>query len=85
MVVKTPKYWQEEKYQPLVEVETAYGNKVKIPEKLKISYEMAKNRKEHIEKNQPDFLPGYIQEIKEESGSRYLVEQVFYEVFEELN
>ena len=33
MAVQTPSYWKEEKYQPLVEVETAYGNKVKIPER----------------------------------------------------
>ena len=34
MAVKTPSYWQEEKYQPLVEAETAYGHKVKIPKNL---------------------------------------------------
>ena len=83
--VKTPEYWKKEQFQPLIEVETAYGNKVKIPEKLKVSYEVAKKRKAFIEKEQPDFLDGYIQEVKEEQDSRYLVEQVFYEVFEELN
>lgn len=34
MLIKTPDYWQEEKYQPLVEAETAYGHKVKIPKNL---------------------------------------------------
>lgn len=34
MAIKTPSYWQEEKYQPLVEAETAYGNKVEIPQNL---------------------------------------------------
>ncbi len=38
-VVKTPKYWQEEKYQPLVEVKTIYGNTVKIPERSKDSWD----------------------------------------------
>lgn len=39
MAVQTPSYWKEEKYQPLVEVETAYGNKVKIPERCLIDWE----------------------------------------------
>ena len=34
MQVKTPEYWQEAEFQPLVEVQTAYGNKVKIPQSL---------------------------------------------------
>ena len=34
-MVNTPGYWKEEKFQPLVEVKTIYGNSVKIPERLK--------------------------------------------------
>ena len=34
-MVKTPDYWKEEKYQPLVEVKTIYRNTVKIPERSK--------------------------------------------------
>ena len=32
-MVKTPSYWNEERFQPLVEVKTIYGNTVKIPER----------------------------------------------------
>ena len=39
MAIKTPSYWQEEKYQPLVEAETAYGNKVEIPQNLQNVWE----------------------------------------------
>ena len=39
MEIKVPSYWQEEKYQPMVEAETAYGNKVKIPQNLKDIWE----------------------------------------------
>ena len=32
--VKTPEYWNEERFQPLVETETMYGTKVMVPENL---------------------------------------------------
>ena len=34
-MIKTPSYWNEERFQPLVEVKTIYGNTVKIPERSK--------------------------------------------------
>ena len=46
MAVQTPSYWTEERYQPLIEVETAYGNKVKIPERYLPLWEMAQMGKE---------------------------------------
>ena len=39
MEIKTPSYWQEEEYQPMVEVETAYGNMVAIPQNLQDIWE----------------------------------------------
>ena len=39
-VIKTPEYWKEERYQPLVEVETIYGNTIKIPKCHSHSWEM---------------------------------------------
>ena len=42
MAVQTPSYWAEERYQPLIEVETAYGNKVKIPESFQTCWEEIK-------------------------------------------
>lgn len=46
MEVKTPSYWQKEEYQPLVETETAYGNKVKIPERCLIDWNAFQYNKE---------------------------------------
>ena len=46
MAVQTPSYWQEEEYQPLIEVETAYGNKVKIPERCLIDWNAFHDNKE---------------------------------------
>ena len=45
MAIKTPSYWQEEKYQPLVEAETAYGNKVEIPQNLQNIWELTASLK----------------------------------------
>ncbi len=40
MEVRTPSYWKEEKYQPLVEVETAYGHRVLIPKLYEENWEI---------------------------------------------
>ena len=48
MAVKTPSYWQEDKYQPLVEAQTAYGNKVLIPQSLTDTWAMWESRREEI-------------------------------------
>ena len=50
MAVTTPSYWQEEQYQPLIEVETAYGNKVKIPEKLLLAWKYRQQMMESMVK-----------------------------------
>ena len=42
MMVQTPIYWYEEKFQPLVETETLYGHKVRIPEIFQNSWEELK-------------------------------------------
>ena len=41
--VKTPEYWKEARYQPLVEVTTLSGSKIKIPERLKDSWDFLMN------------------------------------------
>ena len=38
-MIQTPKYWKKERFQPLTEVETMYGNKVQIPKSLKDTWE----------------------------------------------
>ena len=37
--IQTPSYWEEDWYQPLVEVTTIYGNPVKIPERWRSTWE----------------------------------------------
>ena len=37
--IATPSYWNEEKYKPLIEVKTIFGNTVKIPECFKDSWD----------------------------------------------
>lgn len=49
MEVQTPEYWKEEKFQPLIEETTAYGNKVKIPQSLKSTWEMWGQNKKKID------------------------------------
>ena len=46
--VKTPLYWKKEEFQPLVEVETLYGNKVKIPSRSKESWDFLTNMSKTI-------------------------------------
>ena len=38
--VETPAYWNEEQFQPLMEVTTIFGNKIKIPSRFKGSWDM---------------------------------------------
>ena len=56
--VQTPSYWKEEKYQPLVETVTVYGNKVLIPKNFLGSWEMLLKEKEAIEIEKPENLDG---------------------------
>lgn len=55
MAVKTPECWKEAEYQPLVEVETAYGNKVKIPESSLILWQMYRHGKNGVERHREQF------------------------------
>ncbi|MBR5782918.1 MAG: hypothetical protein IKY33_01685 [Clostridia bacterium] len=50
MAVKTPEYWKEEQYQPLVEETTAYGNKVQIPQSLQLAWKYHKSVIENMVK-----------------------------------
>ena len=49
--IQTPSYWKEEKYQPLVETVTVYGNKVLIPKNFLNFWEF--QRKISKQANQP--------------------------------
>ena len=49
--LKTPEYWKEEEFQPLVEVTTLFGESIEIPERFKDSWEfLTKNYKQEISK-----------------------------------
>ena len=80
--IKTPEYWTDEIFQPLTEVETAYGNKVKIPKMYINGWEIAKKVKVESERLGLDVLHGL--EIHEETNPLYYdLERVFYEIYEE--
>lgn len=85
--VKTPEYWKKKIYQPLIEVETAYGNKVMIPKQFSGGWKMAKLQMEFIKKQEQDPLDilkvGQDSNPDKEINPLYFdLEQVFYEIFE---
>ena len=48
IIIQTPKYWENKEFQPLVEAETAFGHKVKIPKNLLDIWEMRERQKPYI-------------------------------------
>jgi len=65
--VKTPQYWQEERYQPLIEVNTIYGNTVRIPNCFKDSWDILTQMSKNIISGQG--RPAGLKTIKELMGS----------------
>ena len=82
--VKTPKYWESELFQPLIEVETAYGNKVEIPKMYSNGWQTAKMEKAEAERLGLDILDG-LERDKEVDSLYYDLERVFLEIYEEDN
>ena len=83
MAVKTPDYWQEERYQPLVEVETLYGNKVHIPQRFKENWELWLRQKEIlIDLLRDGVQHGYLEETSN-PRKKWAVDlrKVFYELY----
>ena len=82
MSIKTPSYWNEEKFLPHVEEKTAKGNSVMIPQKLKFDWEMERERMIFLQKN-PNAVIG---ENSPNTRTEYLdMAQVFYETYQEEN
>ena len=80
--VKTPKYWNDEVFQPLIEVKTVNGNSVKIPKKFTNGWQMAQMVKEAMVEDGLDPLDGL--EIHAETNPLYYdLERVYYEIYEE--
>lgn len=81
--VLTPSYWQEEQYQPLVEVETAYGNKVRIPQSLLSTWAMWEEGKQLILPNiEQAKAAGWFEPSKRNPAYRDL-KRVFFELYQE--
>ena len=85
--VNTPKYWTNEIFQPLVEVETAYGNKVKIPKEFLNGWQTAKMQREDILRRKLEplaiLMVGEDENPDKENNPMYFdLEQVFYEIYE---
>ncbi len=85
MQVKTPSYWQEEKYQPLVPVKTAYGHTVQIPKLYEENWESYLRTKDMIIKMWlPEKADGC---LKETSNPRQKwgvdLRRVFLEIYKE--
>jgi hypothetical protein len=83
MAVKTPTYWQEEKYQPLVEVETLYGNKVMIPQMYEEDWEFYRATKEIMIDYLKELVPdGYLAETSNPRKQWAVdLKKVFYELY----
>ena len=80
--VKTPKYWNDEDLQPLVEATTSKGNKVMIPKKFINGWETARLRDEDAKKRGLDPLDG-LENIKEMQPMSYDLEKVYFEIYED--
>ena len=79
--VKTPKHWEGERYQTLVEVETIYGNKVSIPKRYMSCWHTARQTYEEMHKRGMDHLD-FLNSIGEENLHLRTVVAVCYEVYE---
>ena len=82
--VKTPKYWEDKLFHPLIEVETAYGNKVQIPKRYINGWQTAKMEKAEAERLGLDILDG-LEKDEEIAPIYYDLERVFLEIYEEDN
>ena len=84
-MVKTPSYWKEEQYQPLIEETTYYGNPVLIPKRSQLAWECRKDQMRRIMKqygpeNAVGWLKNRIPQVKKHG--RVLI-AVFLEEYEE--
>lgn len=50
-IIRTPEYWKKPAFQPMVEVRTAYENKVRIPQRFQLWWETRLNLPELARKH----------------------------------
>ena len=84
-IVNTPKYWEEEKYQPLIEVKTIFGNMVRIPERFKDSWDflMLSYEKVISEQGRVNGLKTITESLGSSTIARSKECEDFYKVFAE--
>ena len=83
MAIKTPSYWKEEKYQPLVEAETAYGNIVEIPQNLQDIWKRTASLKGKYPKDVEQAKAVGFFERKTRNRENWDILLVYYEEFQE--
>ena len=83
MAVETPSYWNEEKYQPLVETTTLYGNKVKVPERYKDTWGFFLRRKREMKIKIDHLKADGLRQARTRNKLIRDLELVFYEIYEE--
>ena len=84
-MVKTPSYWKEEQYQPLIEETTYYGNPVLIPERSLLAWKCRKEQMQYyVERYGQEKAVGWMQNRMQEikKHGRVLI-AVFLEEYEE--
>ena len=82
MAVKTPSYWKEEIFQPLVVVTTMFGNKVKIPNAYQKSWEFLMDLLETTKESKQEFLDGLVHTAKNKSQEDGDLIRVFLEDYQ---
>ena len=81
-VIATPKYWEEERFQPLVEAETINGHKVKIPKNFLDGWEMERLAQQDMKEQGLAQTHG-LENLKEQRPIAYDMVRVFLEIYQE--
>ncbi len=83
MAVKTPSYWDEEKFQPMVETTTLYGNKVKVPERFSDAWAFYHRRKREMLMKIEHLTADGLRQARACNKLNKDLQMVFYEIYEE--
>ena len=82
--IKTPKHWEGERYQPLVEAETVHGNKVMIPKRFMPYWKTANYVYELTKAQGGDHLDS-LKQMKDMDPCFVTIVKVYFEVYERKN
>lgn len=88
--VEIPSYWKEEEYQPLVETQTFYGNKIMVPQKFHEACEVNLKGLKSADKARPNGQTGLeimkenMQDVIENRGKKAAdLAKVLLEIYHE--